>query len=85
MAVKTALTVTEKLLIDSFITQTSATVLGQDDYEMIFRPVIRMRSALNDLPPSAADEKKCLKNLADYLHLVAAYLDARAAAIVIVP
>jgi hypothetical protein len=80
---KTALTVTEKLLIDSFITTSNATVLGQDDYEMVFRPVVRMRTALNDLPPAPADEKKCLKNLADYLHLVAAYLDAKAAAIVI--
>lgn len=79
---KTVLTETEQLLVDNFITRSSANVLGQDDYEMVFRPVIRVRDSLNDLPPAPANEKKLLKQTADYLKLIANYLDAKAAAIV---
>ena len=82
---KTALTTTEQLIVDSFIAVRSADVLGQDDVEMIFRPTIRMREALNDLPPTDLQTKKLLKNTADYLKLIANYLDAKAAAIVVVP
>lgn len=80
---KTTLTATEKLLVDGWLQQSSATVLGHDDYELLFRPIVRMRRSLNDLPPTAGDEKDLLKKMANYLELVVDYLHAKSDAMVV--
>lgn len=79
---KTSLTPTEQLLVDGFIQTNSATVVGDDDFELVFRPVLRFRDALNDQPPAAINSKNTLKRLGKYLHLMGDYITAKSDAIV---
>ena len=78
---KTALTQPEKDMVDACSVIDAQSVLGQDDIDLVFRCGVRVRDALNDLPPTPTNTKALYNKMAKNLRWMADYFEAKANAI----
>ena len=78
---KTALTQSEKDMVDTCSQIDALNVIGQDDIDLTLRLAVRVRDALNDLPPTPTNTKALYNKMAKNLRWIADYFEAKANAI----